>query len=101
MCVSTRASGKFRFCTRLKGDPFLIDRAIMEDEENADALSEASDSPDEGDLEDASADFPRGLEIEASPTRPQRCPIPSQLLAKNLDSCIAQASEWYALGAWI
>ena len=79
----------------------FIDKAIMEDEENADAFSEASDSPDEGDLEDASADFPRGLEIEASPSRPQRCPIPSQLLDRNLKSCIEQASECYALGAWI
>ena len=67
-----------------QGRAFIIERAIMEDEENADALSEASDSPDESDLEDASADFPRSLEIEASPSRPQRCPIPSQLLAINL-----------------
>lgn len=95
--------GKWKscFCTRLKGDPFPIDKAIMEDEENADAFSEASDSPDEGDLEDAPADFPRGLEIEASPSRPQRCPIPSQLLDRNFKSCIEQASECYALGAWI
>jgi hypothetical protein len=73
----------------------------MEDEENEDALSEASDSSDEGDLEDASADFLRSLEIEASPSSPQHCPIPSHLLAGNSNSCIAQASEWYALSACI
>ena len=67
LCTSTRASGVC-FCTRLKGDFSIIDRAIMEDEENEEALSEASDSSDEGDLEDASADFLRSLEIEASPS---------------------------------